>query len=149
MLGSYSYSFLDSQCTKDSTSFSSPFRMPILCPPCSSGLYFFFIFQSWYSKACYRDWNLSLQICEPFSASVFIWKRKNCPCQGVDGEKNILGVTQINTVRYDLGILGTLIFPSLLLTIMLIFLIIFISILGLLHWENTANAIFSRVSSTL
>lgn len=123
-------SFLDSRCTKDSTSLSSLFRMPIPCPPGSSGLlYFSFAFQSWYSKACYRDWNLSLQICEPFSALVFIWKGKNCPCQRVDEEKNILGITQKNTVRYDLGILATLVFPSLLLAIMLIFLIIFISIL--------------------
>lgn len=126
----------------------SPFQMPILCPPGSSGLlYFSFAFQSWYSKACWRDWILSLQVCEPFSALVFIWKGKNCPCQRVGEEKNILGITQINTVRYDLGILATLIFPSLLLAIMLIFLIIFISILFFfLHWENITNAIFSRVS---
>lgn len=144
---------LNSQCTKDSASFSPLFRMPIPCPPGSSGpFYFWFSFQPWYSKACCRDWNLSLQICEPFSALVFIWKGKNCPCQRVDGEKNILGITQISTVRYDLGVLGTLIFPSLLLAIMLIFLIIFISFFFFffsLRWENITNAIFSRVSSTL
>lgn len=144
-------SLLNSQCTKDSASFSPLFRMPIPCPPGSSGpLYFWFSFQCWYSKACCRDWNLSLQICEPFSALVFIWKEKNCPCQRVDGEKNILGIKQISTVRYDLGVLGTLIFPSLLLAIMLIFLNIFISsFFFFLHWENITNAIFSRVNSTL
>lgn len=47
-------------------------------------------FQPWYSKACCGDWNLSLQIPEQFTAWAFICKGKNCPCQGADGEKNIL-----------------------------------------------------------